>query len=48
MKEGLEASSAIDESLLVKSAHIAAIVLMLEVIDEQNQSYIMWKVTLSK
>ena len=37
MKEGLEASSAIDESLLVKSA----IVLMLEVIDEQNQSYIM-------
>ena len=44
MKEGLEASSAIDESLLVKSA----VVLMLEVIDEQNQSYIMWKVTLSK
>ena len=41
MKEGLEASSAIDESLLVKSA----IVLMLEVIDEQNQSYIMWRVT---
>ena len=44
MKEGLEASSAIDESLLVKSA----IVLMLEVIDEQNQSYIMWRVTRSK
>ena len=37
MKEGLEAFAAIDESLLVKSA----IVLMLEVIDEQNQSYIM-------
>ena len=34
MKEGLEAFAAIDESLLVKSA----IVLMLEVIDEQNQS----------
>ena len=41
MKEGLESSSAIDESLLVKSA----IVLMLEVIDEQNQSYIMWRAT---
>ena len=41
MKEGLESSSAIDESFLVKSA----IVLMLEVIDEQNQSYIMWRVT---
>ena len=37
MKEGLEASSAVDESLLVKSA----IVLMLGVIDEQNQSYIL-------
>ena len=44
MKEGLEAFAAIDESLLVKSA----IVLMLEVIDEQNQSYIMWRVTRSK
>ena len=44
MKEGLEAFAAIDESLLVKSA----IVLMLEVIDEQNQSYIMWRVTPSK
>ena len=41
MKEGLESSSAIDESLLVKSA----IVLLLEVIDERNQSYIMWRVT---